>query len=471
MKKLHKSTESETPQETALRRRAEGIAQAKAAPSPENLETLSPAETQHILHELRVHQIELAMQNEELRRAQVELEAAQERYFDLYNLAPVGYCTVSEKGLILEANLTAATMLGVARGELVRQPITRFILKEDQDAYYLYRKQLFETGAPQACDLRMRRRDGTQFWAHLTSTVAQAAFGAPVSRVVLSDVTERKQAEVYREMGREVLQILNEPGDLQDSIQRILAALKTRTGFDAVGIRLQDGDDFPYFAQQGFSKDFLLTENTLVERAADGGVCRDKDGNIRLECTCGLVLSGKTDPANPLFTPAGTCWTNDSFPLLNIPPDEDPRLHPRNQCIYQGYGSVALVPIRNKHRFVGLIQFNDRRKGRFTLTTIEILEAIASRIGEALMRKQAEKALQEKVEELRQALDQIKTLRGIVPICASCKKIRDDQGYWNQVEVYVSSRTEAEFTHGICPECAKKLYPEFAHGDGARRKT
>jgi phosphoserine phosphatase RsbU/P len=71
-------------------------------------------------------------------------------------------------------------------------------------------------------------------------------------------------------------------------------------------------------------------------------------------------------------------------------------------------------------------------------------------------------ALACKIEELRQALDQIKTLRGILPICASCKKIRDDQGYWNQVEVYVREHTEAEFSHGICPECVRKLYPEWA---------
>jgi phosphoserine phosphatase RsbU/P len=70
-------------------------------------------------------------------------------------------------------------------------------------------------------------------------------------------------------------------------------------------------------------------------------------------------------------------------------------------------------------------------------------------------------ALASKVEELRQAFDQIKTLRGIVPICANCKKIRDDQGYWNQVEVYVRNHTEATFSHGLCPECVKKLYPEI----------
>jgi PAS domain S-box-containing protein len=113
-------------------------------------------------------------------------------------------------------------------------------------------------------------------------------------------ITERKRAEAYREMVREVLQILNDPGDLRDSIQRVLAAMKTRTGFDAVGIRLQDGDDFPYFAQDGFPKDFLVTENTLTERGADGGLCRNKDGSVSLECTCGLVISGKTDPDNPI---------------------------------------------------------------------------------------------------------------------------------------------------------------------------
>jgi sigma-B regulation protein RsbU (phosphoserine phosphatase) len=69
-----------------------------------------------------------------------------------------------------------------------------------------------------------------------------------------------------------------------------------------------------------------------------------------------------------------------------------------------------------------------------------------------------------KVEELRQALDQIKTLRGIVPICANCKKIRDDRGYWNQVEVYVRDHTEAEFTHALCPECMKKMESEDVPG-------
>jgi DNA-binding response OmpR family regulator len=74
--------------------------------------------------------------------------------------------------------------------------------------------------------------------------------------------------------------------------------------------------------------------------------------------------------------------------------------------------------------------------------------------------------LADKVEELRQAIEQIKTLRGIVPICGHCKQIRDDEGYWHQLEVYVRDRTEAEFSHGICPQCMEKLYPEFVKNGG-----
>lgn len=71
--------------------------------------------------------------------------------------------------------------------------------------------------------------------------------------------------------------------------------------------------------------------------------------------------------------------------------------------------------------------------------------------------------VKELISKLQKSLEEIKTLKGIVPICSNCKKIRDDKGYWEQVEAYVSRHTEARFSHGICPECAKKLYPEFCN--------
>jgi len=90
--------------------------------------------------------------------------------------------------------------------------------------------------------------------------------------------------------------------------------------------------------------------------------------------------------------------------------------------------------------------------------TVAYLEGFVEDITD---RRLAEEALEEERKRLQQALDEVKTLRGIFPICANCKKIRDDKGYWNQVEMYVSDHTEAKFSHGICPDCAKKLYPEL----------
>ena len=148
---------------------------------------------------LRGHQVELKMHNEELRQAQAELAAAQARYFDLYDLAPVSYVTVSEAGLILETNLTAATLLGVTRSALVQRPLSKFILKEDQDIYYLHRQKLMATGTLQAYELRMVTAEGSPFWAQLTATAALDAAGQPVGRIVLSNITDRRQAEQERE--------------------------------------------------------------------------------------------------------------------------------------------------------------------------------------------------------------------------------------------------------------------------------
>lgn len=177
------------------RRLAEVMVQANTASSLERLDALLPEDARAVLHELRVHQIELEMQNEELRRAQVELDMVRARYFDLYDLAPVGYCTLSAPGLLLEANLTAATLLGQSRQALVRQSIYRFILNADQDIYYLYRKRLIETGEEQSCELRMVKHDGTLFWAHLVASDARDSDGVAVHRIVLSDISDRKLLE------------------------------------------------------------------------------------------------------------------------------------------------------------------------------------------------------------------------------------------------------------------------------------
>ncbi len=179
-----------------MRRRADAIAAATASDAFDELVNLSPDEIRAMLHELRVHQIELGMQNEELRRSQVQLDDARALYFNLYDLAPVGYCTLSDQGLVLQANLTAGALLGLARSQVIGKPICRFISKADQDVYYLHRKMLVEQGDSQSCELQMVRADGLAFWASLVSSEAEDADGEVVHRIVLSDISDCKRMEL-----------------------------------------------------------------------------------------------------------------------------------------------------------------------------------------------------------------------------------------------------------------------------------
>ncbi len=180
--------------EAALRQRAEEMAGPGGASIPESL---SPETAREVLHDLRVHQIELEMQNEELRRAQEALEASRARYFDLYDLAPIGYLTFNDDGLILEANLAAAELLGVTRNALTKQPLARFVAREDQDAYYQHGRRLIETGARQECEIRILREDGATVWVWFETSAAQdGVTGKPVYRAVLRDINARKVAEI-----------------------------------------------------------------------------------------------------------------------------------------------------------------------------------------------------------------------------------------------------------------------------------
>jgi PAS domain S-box-containing protein len=164
-------------------------------------------DSQRLVHELQVHQVELEIQNEELSRQQAELHTARDKYAALYDLALVGYLTLDAMGTILAANLTAATLLGTLRSTLYGTMLARFIARDDQDTLYLYRRQVLETGINQTCDLRMQRPDGTTFVAYLESRRIPAEHGQGWRCLTtLSDITARKQAEEALQAARDELE-------------------------------------------------------------------------------------------------------------------------------------------------------------------------------------------------------------------------------------------------------------------------
>jgi two-component system, cell cycle sensor histidine kinase and response regulator CckA len=173
----------------ATAQRAEELFRASESLIPE---LTSPEEIKQHPHELQMLQIEPEMHNEELLlRTQSDLEAARASYFDLYDLAPVGYLTVSNWGLILKTNLAAATMLGVARNDLLKKPMTQFICREDLDSYYQHHKRAIESGGVQKFEIRLVQADGVLLWVHLQTALADNR----EYRITAIDITERMLAE------------------------------------------------------------------------------------------------------------------------------------------------------------------------------------------------------------------------------------------------------------------------------------
>ncbi len=184
-------SENDLSLEDAVRRQANTT----VTQTPADPDALSPEAIQQALRELQLRQTEIEKQNEELRQMRAELEASRARYFDLYNLAPVGYATLNDSGVILEANLTFASLLGQTREALVNQPLIQFVLPAHQPIYHQHREQLLATGARQNCEVQMIRADGDPCWVQIEGIVIPNDQGTPICRVVISDISKRKQTE------------------------------------------------------------------------------------------------------------------------------------------------------------------------------------------------------------------------------------------------------------------------------------
>jgi PAS domain S-box-containing protein len=223
-----KKKQSKAKKTDDLREKAEK----KLKPESLPIENLSNEEVRKLAHELQVHKIELDMQNEELRKVLVEIEESRDKYSDLYDFAPVGYFTISDKGIILGVNLTGAKMLGVERSLLINKPLTVFIHSEDQDIYYKHRKLVFKENSCGVCDLRMVKKDGSTFYARQECIIKQSdEKGTNQCRMILIDITARKKAELAAQSAHEysqnIIATVHEPLVVLDSRLHVISANKS----------------------------------------------------------------------------------------------------------------------------------------------------------------------------------------------------------------------------------------------------
>jgi len=193
-----------------------------------------------------------------------------------------------------------------------------------------------------------------------------------------------------REVTIEWLKLLNSEHDTRELMRKLTGFLRRLSGCSAVGIRLRDGEDFPYYETRGFPEEFVLAENKLCAVDQQGELIRDSDGNAVLECMCGNIICGRFDPSMPFFTEGGSFWTNSTTELLASTSEADRKARTRNRCNGEGYESVALLPLRYGKETLGLLQLNDKREGRFTPQLIRFFEGLADSAALALAHRRGE---------------------------------------------------------------------------------
>ena len=223
---------------------------------------------------------------------------------------------------------------------------------------------------------------------------------------MVHDITERKKAEQEREVTVELLRIVNESIGTTDLIQKATIFFQEESGCEAVGIRLQEGEDYPYFEARGFPKEFILLENQLCEYDDEGQLLRDITGNPIIQCMCGNVICGRFDPLKPFFTANGSFWTNNTTEMLASTSEEDRQAKTRNRCNGEGYESVALIPLHSGNENIGLLQLNDRKKNQFSPELIALWERLADYLAVALAKFQAEEALKEAHDNLEKKVEE-----------------------------------------------------------------
>ena len=231
-----KKTEKES-----LRTAAEAkIAGEPLARDPITLVNPQPGEEllHKLLHELQVHQVELKMQNDELRQAQIAMEESRDRYVDLYDFAPIGYLTLSREGMISEINLTAADMLGIVRKQLVSRRFSQFVVQEDRERWDRHFMNVLQHSQRQRCEVSLKRADGSSFIVQMdsvncseldkSSLLETNPSWVSVVRIALSDISDRMQFETAlnnaRGLAESILGTVHEPLLVLDSALKVVSA-------------------------------------------------------------------------------------------------------------------------------------------------------------------------------------------------------------------------------------------------------
>ena len=337
----------------------------------------------------------------ERRRAEDARRESEVRYRRLFEAAKDGILILdAETGKIVDSNPFMTELTGCSREDFLSKhlweigPFKNIAVSRASFADLKAAKYVRYENLP------LEAVDGRRLAVEFVSNVYRVG-ERDVIQCNIRDISARMRAQDSVQLTRDVLVTLNRHRAGADPIPDIVRLIRQSIGVAAVGIRLRDGDDYPYYVTRGFSEEFVTAERSLCARGLDRETLRDEQGQAVLECMCGQVLCGRTDPALPFYTEGGSFWTNSTTEWLASTREQDRPSRLRDRCLREGFESVALIPLRTGEQVLGLLQLNDHRRSVFDRAMIRDLEGLGASIGIALGRRWSDAALKESDEYFR----------------------------------------------------------------------
>jgi len=358
-----------------LRKRAEAALGATRT----DIAQMSAEEIKKLVHELQIHQIELQLQNEELRQSQVELAESRDRFNDLYDFAPVGYVTLDFNAKVLQANLTAASMLGVTRTELIGRRFTGFVTRDAQDSFYQHQRAAMESGRRQIGEIVLRRLDGIMLSVQVETICTQdpSTFTRQL-RSTISDITALKRAEEALRQSHADLEKRVEARTRQENAVAALSreALASR---DIGWLLRQAVVMLAKLLEVQFSKVLELSPagDELVLRAGVGW----KEGCLGVSRV-------------PAFGDSQASYTlKKNEPILAEDITKEKRFRAASLLLDHSVVSGMSVVIRGRDLPYGVLSVHTASKRCFSDDEATFLQSIADVLAEAIMRRQLEERL------------------------------------------------------------------------------
>lgn len=414
----------------------------------------------HKISRLSYSNIKLARSQEEQRKSHEALRIS-EQHLET-TLSSIGDAVIStdSSSNITFLNPVAEKLTGWSLEEVLQKPsaeVFHIINEHSRQEVESPISKVLKTGMTVglANHTILKSKDGTEIPIDDSGSPIKDKDGNITGVVlVFRDITERKKKEKEDFITVELLRLVNESKTMVEFIHSSTRFFQHQTGCEAIGIRLKEEEDYPYFETHGFPEEFVIAEKYLCARNRKGQIIRDSNFNPVLDCMCGNVICGRFDASKSFFTEFGSFWSNCTTELLASTTEKERQSRTRNRCNGEGYESVALIPLKLGSERIGLLQLNDKRKGAFTSEMIGLTERLSSHFSVALARFKAEEAILKQQENLRRQNEMLEHAPVLV------RNMNEEITIWNSGMENLYGYTRSEAVGKIAHKLLQTIYPE-----------